>query len=72
MAEYFPKAPTDDTAETKSEGDSLLAPALLILMCLLLGIVLAEPLVQLVTATVEQIQDPTIYINAVNLQVEAP
>ena len=68
----FQKAPTDDTAETKSEGDSLLAPALLILMCLLLGIVLAEPLVQLVTATVEQIQDPTIYINAVNLQVEAP
>ena len=68
----FQRAPTAETAETKSEGDSLLAPALLIAICLLLGIVFAEPLVQLVTATVEQIADPTIYISAVNLQVDAP
>ena len=64
----FQRAPTDETAETKSEGDSLLAPALLIAICLLLGTVFAEPLIQLVAATVDQIADPMTYIAAVNLQ----
>jgi multicomponent Na+:H+ antiporter subunit D len=63
----FQQQPLDTTAKTKAEGDSLLAPFLLITSCLLLGIVLAEPLILLVTETVNQISDPDIYISAVNL-----
>jgi len=55
------------TAATKNEGDSLLAPFLLVAASLLLGIVFAEPLVQLITETVRQLGDPDIYIRAVNL-----
>ncbi len=61
----FQQNPLESTTETKSEGDSLFAPLLLITVCLLLGTILAEPLVQLVSDTVVQIQDPNIYISAV-------
>ena len=61
----FQQNPLPGTAETKSEGDSYFAPMLMIIVCLLLGTVLAEPLIQLVSATVEQIQDPNLYIAAV-------
>ncbi|MDE2750919.1 MAG: proton-conducting transporter membrane subunit [Chloroflexota bacterium] len=63
----FQQKALPDTAETKSEGDSLLAPFLLICICLLLGTVLAEPLIQLTMETVRQLGDPRIYISAVNL-----
>ena len=56
----FQQKPSPITAETKTEGDSLLAPFLLICACLLLGIVIAEPLIQLVSETVRQIEDPNI------------
>ena len=61
----FQRAPTATTTETKSEGDSLLAPFFLTCACLLLGVVFAEPLLQLITQTVVQIQQPNIYISAV-------
>lgn len=63
----FQQKPLETTTETKAEGDSLLAPFLLITVCLLLGIVFAEPLVLLVTEAVKQLGDPNIYISAVNL-----
>lgn len=63
----FQQEPLDTTTEIKSEGDSLLAPLLLITGCVLLGIVFAEPLLLLVKATVNQISDPTIYVTAVHL-----
>ena len=63
----FQQSPHPSTIDTKPEGDSLFAPFLLISACLLLGTVLAEPLVQLVSETVRQIGDPNIYISAVNL-----
>ena len=63
----FQQEPTPNTAETKTEGDCLLAPFLLICACLLLGVVFAEPLIQLVSETVRQIEDPNIYISAVRL-----
>jgi multicomponent Na+:H+ antiporter subunit D len=50
----------------KAEGDGVLAPVLLIGVCLLLG-VYARPLVALAQMTVEQIRDPSIYIQAVRL-----
>ncbi len=67
----FQRKPFEDTVETKpiGEGDSLLAPFLLITGCVLLGIVFAEPLVLLVTETVNQISDPSIYISAVGLDL---
>ena len=68
--QIFQREPMPETAPTKDTGDSLLAPMLLIAICLLLGIVLAEPLLQLVTETVREIGDPNIYISAVNLPVE--
>ena len=63
----FQQEPLPGTAKTKSEGDSLLAPFLLVTASLLLGIIFAEPLVLLVTETVRQLGDPNIYISAVNL-----
>ena len=63
----FQQKPSSGTAETKAEGDSLLAPFLLICACLLLGIVFAEPLIQLVSETVRQFEDPNIYNSAVRL-----
>lgn len=68
----FQRAPNDETAATKDQGDSLLAPMLLIVICLLLGIVLAEPLAQYAAATVSEISEPDIYISAVRLATEAP
>jgi len=67
----FQQKPLESTVKTKpiGEGDSLLAPFLLITGCLLLGIFFAEPLVLLVTATVDQILEPSIYVNAVGLAV---
>ncbi len=63
----FQQKQLPSTAATKNEGDSLLAPFLLVAASLLLGIVFAEPLVQLITETVRQLGDPDIYITAVNL-----
>lgn len=63
----FQRQPTAGAVETKETGDSLVAPFLLICACLLLGTVLAEPLIQLVSATVSDLQDPNIYISGVKL-----
>jgi len=65
----FQQKPLETTVETKpiGEGDSLLAPFLLITGCILLGVFFAEPLMILVTETVNQILDPNIYISAVGL-----
>ena len=63
----FQEPPTAETAETKSQGDSLLAPFLMILICALLGTVLAEPLLQIVSETARQIENADIYISAVQL-----
>lgn len=63
----FQRKPTESTIETKDEGDSLIAPFLLITACFLLGVVFAEPLILLVTETVNQLGDPNNYIEAVNL-----
>ena len=68
----FQGQPTVGTVETKEEGDSLLAPLLLICACLLLGTVFAEPLIQLISATVSDLQDPNIYISGVNLMGNGP
>lgn len=63
----FQQKPLESTASTKAEGDSVIAPLILITACLLLGIVFAEPLITIVTETVNQISDPNVYISAVNL-----
>ena len=63
----FQQDPLPDTVDTKDEGDSLFAPLLLIVACLLLGTVLAEPMIQLISETVRQLGDAQIYISAVNL-----
>ncbi len=63
----FQKKPNAKTDAAKAEGDSAFAPAALIVICLLLGTALAEPLLQVVTVTVEQIRDPQVYIAAVEL-----
>ena len=68
----FQRQPLESTVETKAEGDSLLAPFLLVTICVLLGVVFAEPLVQLVTETVQQISGPQNYIAAVALPLEGP
>lgn len=52
--------------EIKPHGDSVLAPVLLIGLCLVLGIY-ARPLVGLAQMTVEQMLNPSAYINAVRL-----
>ena len=63
----FQRQPTVGTVETKETGDSIVAPFLLICACLLLGTVFAEPLIQLVSATVSDLLDPNVYISGVNL-----
>ena len=68
----FQQSPLPATVETKDEGDSLFAPFLLICLCLLLGTVLAEPMVQLISETVRQLGDPQIYISAVKLPAQGP
>lgn len=70
----FQQNPTEKTAQAKDEGgDSPLAPALLITVCLVLGI-WATPLYQLAERTVEEISDPANYIDAVMLfeEIETP
>src|SRR5581483_6077866 len=54
----------DAALKLKPQGDSLAAPALLIGLCILLG-VWATPLVGLATAAVAQLGNPQIYIQAV-------
>ncbi len=68
----FQQNPLPSTIGTKDKGDSLLAPFLLICVCLLLGTALAEPMVQLISETVRQLGDPQIYISAVNLPTAGP
>ena len=54
-------------SKPKTKATALVAPFLLICACLLLGTILAEPMVQLISETVRQLGDPQIYISAVNL-----
>lgn len=65
--QIFQQAPLPSTTETKSVGDSMIAPLLLITICLLLGTIFAEPLVQLISETVRQMMIPQIYIAGVGL-----
>jgi multicomponent Na+:H+ antiporter subunit D len=60
----FQREPSAETAELKDSGDKPYAPAILIGLCLLLGIY-ATPLVMLSTQVVTQLQAPQIYISAV-------
>ncbi len=60
----FQQAPNDNTVSLKSYNDSPLAPALLIAICVGLG-VYAAPLADLATTAAEQIIDEQIYIEAV-------
>ncbi|GAB4516304.1 MAG: Na+/H+ antiporter subunit D [Anaerolineae bacterium] len=62
----FQRNPEDDTVALKPKGygDSALAPALLIGLCVLLGLY-AEPLIHVAQTTVEQLSQPVSYINAV-------
>ncbi len=60
----FQQPPTENTVGLKSYSDSTLAPLLLISLCVGLGLY-AEPLLDVVVATVEQMNDPSIYIQAV-------
>lgn len=62
----FQKHNPDLKLKIKSDGDSLLAPVMLIVVCILLGIY-ARPLIGLAHMTVEQMLDPTAYIDAVRL-----
>ena len=66
----FQQNPLAGTVETKDEGDSLFAPLLLICVCLLLGTVLAEPMIRLISETVRQLGDPRLYISAVKLPAQ--
>jgi multicomponent Na+:H+ antiporter subunit D len=59
----FQQAPDDDL-ELKPDGDSPLAPAILIGICITLGL-FAAPLLELATRAAVQISDPTVYIRAV-------
>ncbi len=60
----FQRRPDESTAAMKDYGDKPYAPALLIGICVLLG-VYAGPLVTLAVQVVEQLQIPQVYINAV-------
>ncbi|MDX2141190.1 MAG: proton-conducting transporter membrane subunit [Chloroflexota bacterium] len=59
----FQKEP-DEFTKAKPTGDNLLAPSLLLGLCVLLG-VYAAPLIEIATQTVAQLGDPQIYIRAV-------
>ncbi len=67
----FQQKPNENTAKLKpeGEGDSVLAPALLIGICVLLGFY-AGPLIEIAEMTVMQMEDPQIYIEAVGLAIE--
>lgn len=54
----------DETVKLKSSGDSLLAPTLLLALCVLLGI-FASPVIDVAVQAVEQVGDPGLYIRAV-------
>lgn len=63
----FQQSPTEATVGVKdTKGDSFLAPALLISVCLFLG-VYTTPLLDVAQQTVDELQDPQNYINAVQL-----
>ncbi len=59
----FQKSP-DATLKLKPVGDSVLAPALLITLCVILGLY-AVPLIEAATIAVTRLGDPNIYIRAV-------
>lgn len=59
----FQQAPTNGV-KVKDKGDSILAPALLIGLCIALGL-FGAPLLEVATQTVTQLADSQIYINAV-------
>lgn len=58
--------PEDLRVKIKPVGDSVLAPAFLLAISLFLGLY-ARPLVDIATATVEQLNNPSIYIGVVGL-----
>jgi multicomponent Na+:H+ antiporter subunit D len=60
----FQQNPTDQTVALKDYGDKPYAPLLLIALSVLLGLY-AAPLIDVVQMTVDQIAEPSIYINAV-------
>lgn len=60
----FQQPPNRETTETKKYGDNVLAPALLIGLCIVLGLY-AAPLVDLATQTVAQISQPQLYIQSI-------
>jgi len=59
----FQRSP-DDTLVLKPVGDSILAPAMLILICIVLGLY-ARPLIEAATIAVSRLGDPNIYIQGV-------
>ncbi len=60
----FQRTPDEDTVSLKSYGDSSLAPTLLIVLCVALGLY-AAPLVDVAARAVAQLGDSQIYIRAV-------
>jgi multicomponent Na+:H+ antiporter subunit D len=58
------QCPADEHLKLKPIGDSIAAPALLISLCVLLGI-FALPLINAATLAVDRLIDPTIYIRGV-------
>jgi formate hydrogenlyase subunit 3/multisubunit Na+/H+ antiporter MnhD subunit len=56
--------PLPEGHKVKGTGDRLIAPALLIALCVLLGL-WAEPLLRLASATSAWLQSPEAYIAAV-------
>lgn len=59
----FQAAPAE-TLKLKPSGDSVLAPTLLIGLCVLLGLV-ASPLVEAATLAVSRLGDPNLYIRSI-------
>lgn len=68
----FQQKPTEETVALKEpgQGDSVLAPALLIALCVLFGLY-ADPLVDVASRAVEQINNSEIYITAVLSPLES-
>ncbi len=56
--------PADENLQLKPTGDSILAPTLLVCLCVLLGLY-ASPLVEAATIAVSRLADPNIYIRGV-------
>lgn len=59
----FQRSP-DESLHLKPVGDSILAPALLVSLCVLLGL-FASPLIEAATIAVARLGDPNIYIRSV-------